>query len=494
MTAVVRMALFHTRRMWKVTFFVQLLLLSTLQVICLQALAAQADFPVTGEAWIRAALTGMWMVSTVSAGIVGFQRFQGTLVHMMMSPRPAWQATVPIVLAVSTFGLFSIPTALAGALLLGLPVQHADSGRVLVGLAMFWVGSVVMASVVASVFVLALRHYLRGAHRRAAGASLRGVWPPTILDVVRRRLRMDTHGAGNTSHLRLHHQLGGSGAGLLHFGGCLGGWGYGLRCSCAASSHPTGHAGGGVMVMALRASLAVNARSSNGLASVPAAIVSLLATPLLQALIIVAVAYSSGVRGVSMTAQAAAVAGIFASVVARTAAQMGMDQLRGIVAEVSPYGLGSPALWLGKAAVAMLSGVVTAGFLALMLTVTGQSSTRFVLVALATPIVALPAAVACALASLLLRDPLSLANLVPWAVPVTAGTVISVEQYPVGLSTAVLGLPGTWLVRGVRGEVPLVTSLALEAFIGLAWLVPASFALRRAQRRHRDGFTVTALA
>lgn len=151
---VVRMTGFHAQRFWSTPFFVQVLAFSTTQVVCLQALASHAGLGASPHGWIRAALTGMWTVSTVSAGIIGFQRFQGTLVHLVRSPRPAWQSIAPVVAAVSTFGLFSVPVSLVLSTLLRLPVEGVTDGRVLVGVGMFWFGSLTMASLMASLFVL----------------------------------------------------------------------------------------------------------------------------------------------------------------------------------------------------------------------------------------------------------------------------------------------------------------------------------------------------
>ncbi|GAB3053766.1 hypothetical protein GCM10027053_12960 [Intrasporangium mesophilum] len=154
MIAVVRMTGFHAQRFWSTPFFVQVLMFSTTQVVCLQALANHAGVGASPHGWIRAALTGVWTVSTVSAGIIGFQRFQGTLVHLVRSPRPAWQSVTPVVAAVSTFGLFSVPVSLVLSILLGLPVEGVTDGRLLVGVGMFWLGSLTMATLMATLFVL----------------------------------------------------------------------------------------------------------------------------------------------------------------------------------------------------------------------------------------------------------------------------------------------------------------------------------------------------
>ena len=91
MISVMRMVWFHLRQFARVGYFVGLLVSSTTSMFLLQLLAMRAATrPILSpdpQLWVRAALVGMWSVCTVSAGMIGFQRMQGTLVHVLFSPR-----------------------------------------------------------------------------------------------------------------------------------------------------------------------------------------------------------------------------------------------------------------------------------------------------------------------------------------------------------------------------------------------------------------------
>ncbi|GAB3053761.1 hypothetical protein GCM10027053_12950 [Intrasporangium mesophilum] len=241
------------------------------------------------------------------------------------------------------------------------------------------------------------------------------------------------------------------------------------------------------MLRSFQYSIVVSLRSTDALATPSTAMVSLLLVPFLNAAIVTAVSFSVGAMDPAMSTHAAMVACIVASTISVVASQSAMDRVRGVVAEVSPYGLLRPALWAGKAGVGLLTGVTTATFLVAVTALTGHGGARVTAVALLAPLVSVPAAVAASMLSLTARDPFTVANLTMWVVPVTAGAIVSTKQYPGVLSTATSVLPGTWSVRPLRNEVPLLLGLAAELCVGIAWLLAAGTMLRRAEGRQRRG-------
>ncbi len=241
------------------------------------------------------------------------------------------------------------------------------------------------------------------------------------------------------------------------------------------------------MLGSLQYSLQVSLRSTDALATPGTAMVSVLLVPLLNAAMVTSVSFSVGAVDPAMSAHAAVVASIVASTIAVVASQAAMDRVRGIITEVSPYGLLRSALWAGKALVGLVSGVTTATFLVAVSTLAGHGGARVAAVALLAPLVSVPAAVAASMFSLTTRDPFTLANLAMWVVPVTAGSIVSTRGYPDALSAAVSVLPGTWAVRAMREEVSPWLGLAAELIVGIAWLLAAGTMLRRAERRQRRG-------
>ncbi|MCI9888615.1 ABC transporter permease [Micrococcales bacterium 31B] len=151
----VSMLRFHLALFARNSFFVQLMLTSTLSVLALQAIAALAsDSPADGTAWLRAGMVGMWSVSTVAAGLIGYQRFQGTLVHLAMSPRSLASTLTPLIASAASFGLLALPTAAAAAWVLRLPFAPISAVGLLVGGTLLWASCLVISFVVAALFVL----------------------------------------------------------------------------------------------------------------------------------------------------------------------------------------------------------------------------------------------------------------------------------------------------------------------------------------------------
>ncbi|PID96811.1 MAG: hypothetical protein CSA84_03345 [Actinomycetales bacterium] len=243
------------------------------------------------------------------------------------------------------------------------------------------------------------------------------------------------------------------------------------------------------MLTSLRYSTLVNLRSTDALATPSTAAVSLLLAPLLNAGLVTAISFSVNAPELRISAQAAVVASIVATTIAQVASQAAMDRMRKVVADVSPYGLLRMGLWSGKAVVGLISGLATAVFLVLVLTLTGHGDSTLVIAALAAPFVCLPGAIAAAMLSLPRKDPFAFATIATWIIPVTSGTVVSIQQYPNALGFIAHALPGTWTIQGLRHEIPLHSAFVLELVVGITWLLGGGLTLGRAERRYRSGAT-----
>lgn len=86
---------FSLRQFLTVPYFIQLLISTVLGSVILQALAVHAAAQSSEGhsvdptlAWTRAGIVGMWSVCIVSAGIINFERFRGTLVYLTCVPGP----------------------------------------------------------------------------------------------------------------------------------------------------------------------------------------------------------------------------------------------------------------------------------------------------------------------------------------------------------------------------------------------------------------------
>ncbi len=146
---------FHTAQFARNGYFVQLLLTSTLGLVALQALAARAPGAQdTDLGWLRAAMVGTWTVCTVAAGMIGYQRFQGTLVHLLRSPLPAHRTLLPVVGAASVFALAALPLAALASWATGQPVTLGPFLPMIVAAVAFWLACLSVSAVIGGLFVL----------------------------------------------------------------------------------------------------------------------------------------------------------------------------------------------------------------------------------------------------------------------------------------------------------------------------------------------------
>jgi ABC-2 type transport system permease protein len=150
-----RMFGFHVRQFARNSYFVQLLLTSTLGVLILQELAARASgTDDDSTTWVRSGMVGMWTVGTVSAGMIGYQRYQGTLAYLVRTPLATPRTLLPVVGAASVFGMAAFPVAALGASALR---ENLASGQPLLltgAILMFWLACFAVSSVVGMTFVL----------------------------------------------------------------------------------------------------------------------------------------------------------------------------------------------------------------------------------------------------------------------------------------------------------------------------------------------------
>lgn len=152
--AILRMLGFHLMLFSRTTYFVQLLTTSTLSILALLALAAFAYGTDPSEIWLRSGMVGAWMVTTVAAGLIGFQRHQGTLVHLVMSTRTPASTLLPLVASASTFGVLAFPLAAAVSTAIGMPPAIGHAPTLAAGGLAFWLGCLALSCSIAALFVL----------------------------------------------------------------------------------------------------------------------------------------------------------------------------------------------------------------------------------------------------------------------------------------------------------------------------------------------------
>lgn len=151
-----RMSWFELRQFASVPYFAQLMTVATLTAVVTQALAWHAWGGDPAVLWVRGGVIGMWTVSTCAAGILGFERYKGTLVYLVSGRIDPRRPLAAVVGAVSTFGLAAMPLAWAvwWAFTGTTGVSPAQAPRLIGGTLLLWVACLSVAFVIATVFVL----------------------------------------------------------------------------------------------------------------------------------------------------------------------------------------------------------------------------------------------------------------------------------------------------------------------------------------------------
>lgn len=144
---------FQARQLLRTPFFLHQAIAAPLSFALLRALGSRgvgAEIP--QDLWFDAAVAGMWATTTTAVGIIGFQRFQGTLEHLALSTLRPSIVFGSLCAAATTIGWLGVPISLAVQFLLTGSVilaPHAVVAFMLAALA-----CLVSAFVLASLFIL----------------------------------------------------------------------------------------------------------------------------------------------------------------------------------------------------------------------------------------------------------------------------------------------------------------------------------------------------
>lgn len=117
--------IFQSRQLLRTPFFVQQAIAAPLSFALLRALGSRgvgAEIPT--QLWFDAAVAGMWATTTTAVGIIGFQRFQGTLEHLALSTLRPSVVFGSLCAAATVIGWIGIPISLA--------VQYFLTGSVVI--------------------------------------------------------------------------------------------------------------------------------------------------------------------------------------------------------------------------------------------------------------------------------------------------------------------------------------------------------------------------
>ena len=160
MTRQLRMTWFQVREFMSVPYFIQVMAVSTISITLVQFLAYRAWGGDPQTLWLRSGIIGMWTSSINAAGILGFERYKGTLVHLVLARINPLRPLAAVVGAAATFGIVALPLAWATWALVSrssgfdTAVDGATTGRMALAVLLLWVGCLSITFVIAATFVL----------------------------------------------------------------------------------------------------------------------------------------------------------------------------------------------------------------------------------------------------------------------------------------------------------------------------------------------------
>lgn len=130
-----------------------MLITSTLSILLLQYIISRS----TGGQpdsyiWIRTGIFGLWACGTTAAGIIGMQKWQGTILYLINNAISDYQSLAAVVFPASIFGVFSFPIAYFVSVMLNIQVEF--SLETILAVFLYWIGAMLFDLVIAAFFVL----------------------------------------------------------------------------------------------------------------------------------------------------------------------------------------------------------------------------------------------------------------------------------------------------------------------------------------------------
>lgn len=233
--------------------------------------------------------------------------------------------------------------------------------------------------------------------------------------------------------------------------------------------------------------------SHSALTTRSTAVTSLVITPLLEVLLLVAVLTSAGVANLRDATYASILLAFGLSVLSGTVGEVTYDRQIGVAQEVIGHGMWNWSYWLGKLFVPMLLGIMPTllsavavflidGFVSAsaqnsivnwQMIISYADAESFTKIMLLIPLAAITGAlvgITAAVASFALEDPYLVSNIANSVLLITAGVVLSLSLYPSWLAWPARLLPFTALIEAVRSANSIVPLILRELGVSLAWL------------------------
>lgn len=148
-----KLTFFQLKLYVKNSYFINLVLVETTMMLLYEYLAHYVSKDYTGIEWLIAGIMGTWASCTTSAGALGYQRFQGTLMYLLNTAIPREEVLIATLSPAAIYGLVAFPLAGVEAFILGMPLKYLDL-QLVVGVFLFWLASVVLSYLISLFFLL----------------------------------------------------------------------------------------------------------------------------------------------------------------------------------------------------------------------------------------------------------------------------------------------------------------------------------------------------
>jgi ABC-2 type transport system permease protein len=148
------LAWFHLKIFATNSYFRTVVLVTTVSYVLMQYVAAYAVNGLNDHnIWLRAGIIGVWAAGTSAAGVIPYQRAQGTLAYILDSVKSESVSLATLIIPAASFGLLAFPIAFISSTMLGIST-FGGGWSLLLGMILLWLSVVLLDFVVAGIFVL----------------------------------------------------------------------------------------------------------------------------------------------------------------------------------------------------------------------------------------------------------------------------------------------------------------------------------------------------
>lgn len=148
---------FHLKLFAQNSYFRTIVFVTTISYVMIQHVAAYAVYDLANpNIWLRAGIIGTWAAGTLTAGVIPFQKYQGTLPYVLDSRSRRGDAfsLSTLIIPAACFGLLAFPISFLTSVLLGINVVNGHFFALLFGILGLWASVILLNFVVAGTFVL----------------------------------------------------------------------------------------------------------------------------------------------------------------------------------------------------------------------------------------------------------------------------------------------------------------------------------------------------